>query len=237
MRRIGLSGALLVISITTAHAAGLNLSWDHCYSDGPAVSNKAFACLSSTGDEVLVASFVAAAAQPGVVRLDSKLEFRSATPTTLPGWLFPGGCSQVALQPGSFMPGTDVNCHDWTGQGGAGVTITGYFFPNGDERQSALTLASSIGVSGASGIVPGVEYVAFRIRVSHDALAGAGSCGGCSQPVTIALALVRTTSSGAAGSQTLILPVSGTSNVVQWQSGGPTATRHTTWGAVKSLYR
>jgi hypothetical protein len=236
MRRLGYSFALLVGSTITACAGGLNLSWDHCYSDQLPVSNKSFACLSTVGEETLVASFIPSTSLPGTVRLDANLEFQSTAVVELPAWLFPGACSQLALQPGSFVPGVDVNCHDWTGQGGAPVTIANYVFPAGDGRHALLSLTSSIDVPDTADMLPSREYVAFRIRIGHAVLAGSGACGGCSQPVTIALSLVRATTGR--GLQSLVLPVSGTSNRVQWQApGGPTAARNATWSAVKNLYR
>lgn len=219
----------------TAHAGGLNLSWDHCFADGSPVSNKSFACVSSVGEETLVSSFIPAVPLSGMVHLDASLEVQAAAPSAIPAWLLPGGCAESALQPGGFLPGSDVNCHDWTNIGGAGVTITGYNYPAGDARQERIGFASSISFPG-SPVEANVEYLAFRVRISHNALAGPGTCGGCSTPLTIALNLVR--GSSGPNSFTLLLPVSGSSNRVEWQAaGGPTAARNTSWSAVKSLYR
>ena len=219
----------------SAHAGGLNLSWDHCYSDAAPVSNKAFGCLTSVGEETLVGSFVLSVPLSGMVRMTAQIEFLSATTSAFPGWLLPGGCEEFALQAGSFLPGTDVNCHDWTGVGGAGVTAASYQYPASDPRRGTLTLVSTIPVPG-SPVQANVEYFAVRIRISHDALAGAGAgaCGGCSIPLTIALNSVS--ASNGPNTQNLVLPVSGTSNRVTWQTSGPTAARLTTWSALKSLY-
>ena len=224
-------------SALTAQAGGLNLSWDHCYSDGTPVSNKSFACVSNVGEEVLVASFVPSVPYSGMVRFTSGLEIQAATNSTFPAWLLAGGCAEAALQVGGFMPGTDVNCHDWTGLGGTGVTITGYNYPAGDPRREIIKIASADLNFPGSSLQANVEYLAFRLRISHNALAGPGACGGCSLPLTIALNIVSG-SGFSPSSFSLILPVSGTSNQVLWQSsGGPTAARSMTWSAVKSLYR
>lgn len=223
-----------MLCAVTAHAGGLNLSWDHCYSDGATVSNRTFGCLSNVGEETLVGSFVLSVPQSGMVRMTAQVEFLSPTTSAFPAWLLPGGCEALALQVGAFMPGTDVNCHDWTGVGGAGVTSASYGYPAGDPRRGTITLVSTIPVPG-SAVQANVEYFALRIRITHDVLAGPGACGGCPIPLTIALNFVS--ASNGPSTQNLVLPVSGTSNRVTWQTSGPTAARNTTWGAVKSLYR
>ena len=236
MRRIATFVCLLLCSALTAQAAGLNLSWDHCYADGSPVSNKSFACISNAGEESLVGSFVSPLAYPGMVRMNAALEIQAATTSAFPAWLLAGGCAEAALQIGGYTLGTDLNCRDWTGTIGAPVSITSYVYPAGNSGRELLQIASADISFPGSTVQANVEYLAFRLRISHNALAGPGACGGCSMPLTIALTNI--TVSGGPGAFTLILPVSGTSNQVHWQpSGGPTAARTTTWSAVKSLYR
>ena len=234
MRRTATCLGFLMCCSLTAHAGGLNLSWDHCSADGAPVSNRAFGCLSNTGEETLVGSFVLSVPLSGMVRMTAQVEFLSPTTASFPAWLLDGGCAELALQAAPYLPGTDVNCHDWTGLGGAGATTSTYHYPAGDPRRGTITLVSTTPVPG-SPAQANVEYFALRIRITHDVLAGPGACGGCSTPLTIALNFVS--ASNGPSTQNLVLPVSGTSNRVTWQTSGPTAARNMTWSAVKSLYR
>lgn len=225
--------ALLLAMAATARAGGLDLSWDHCSADG-AVSNKAFACLSDAGEEALVGSFVLTAPMPGMVRLESTIEFQSATYALFPPWLYPGGC--LALQASPDAPAPPANCPHWPSLGDPGTIAVNYSYPTPNEHSSVLVVTNTIAAPDPAGVPAGVEYQAFRIHIPHAGLVGAGTCGGCSDPLTIALSQVRL-ADGGRGMQVVNLPLTGTSSQVLWQSGGPVAARNRTWGAVKSLYR
>src|SRR5262245_47733143 len=70
----------------SSRAAGLNLAWDNCYGDGPAVANKTFACDDNAGTEVLIASFVLSNPISSLGREELAFDIATRGGQTLPVW-------------------------------------------------------------------------------------------------------------------------------------------------------
>jgi hypothetical protein len=81
---------------------------------------------------------------------------------------------------------------------------------------------------------PGIEYYAFRLRVSHALGTGDGACEGCCQPMTAYLSTGYVTRSSGA-----TIGLQPDTHAVVWNETGcpATPTHRTTWGLIKGLYR
>jgi len=254
-RRIALAflvGHTLLASAALA-APGLRLSWDHCAADG-LVANKAFACDTNAGSQILVGSFELAAPVPFVTGLEMAMDFASTSDAVPAWWQFvdAANCRSTALTLPPVPPIGTSACIDLLGDtaaGGLGSYTTGLDGPN----IARLTLATvGQGVFDANA---GVEYFAFGLAITNQKTVGAAACGGCSKPMCIGLAEVRVHTSVTANDVNLL---GGPESGVTWQGAQFTQyvvirrpsranstitclaagvpTRRETWGAVKSLY-
>src|SRR4249920_794918 len=78
-----LCAGLLAPTATAAHAAGVNLSWDNCGAGG--AQDKTFACGSSTGSAIFVASVIAPSGISRWTSFETEIQLESNT-STLPLW-------------------------------------------------------------------------------------------------------------------------------------------------------
>ena len=86
MKRLCLGLVSLFLAADAAHAAGLNLAWDHCYADAPPVVRKLFACDRNSGVEMVVASFVPAINHSSSGLLELQIDIQTRSGGTLPVW-------------------------------------------------------------------------------------------------------------------------------------------------------
>lgn len=241
--------AAIAIALTFANpcpagAAGANLAWNACLSEGGA-ANKDFACNSNTGTNVLYGSFVLAASQPLCTGIEATVEI-SASADSLPAWwqLFNvGACRRTSLA-ASFEVSSDpgTSCTDmWqgTGVGGLGAYHTYWTIPqvtSGQANQASIRFGAAVPVDSPLQLTAGVEYYAFKLMVNNAKSNGAGSCSGCSTPVCILLSNLNVVQSD---NQHESLTVAQTSNLVTWQAAtscpGAMAAQNITWGQIRSV--
>lgn len=232
--------ALLSLCASTALAAGIKLAWDDC--GGPI--DKAFACNTNAGNNFIFGSFVAPA---GVTRLTANeivIDMASASPVMPAWWEFKntGACRQTALSIGfDGTTSSSGQCADyWGGQAAGGIGA--YRTDLGGNRRRIVAVCA-VPPSAAGPVTADAEYFSFRLLVNNTKTVGAGSCGGCAEPVCLVLSQIKLTQPLGFGDFPLTNAAGG-NFYVTWQGGGvfggcpaATPTRNTTWGSVKALYR
>jgi hypothetical protein len=240
---------------------GLHLSWDHCAADGR-VANKAFACDTNTGSELLVLSFDPVEAVNDVVGFEIQVHIKSSSASLPEWWRFATGTCRVSGMSYDFSPAAAGSCEyplSPTAAGGIAAFQVDSFGP-GSLRILAL---SAVPQADQFAVAPGQEYFAFALVLREVRTVGAGTCGGCSTPVCIGFGKLRITGQVndtnidmCAGNMGL----GGSDATVTWQGAFVHAyqsvfertsdyvdmacdpdnrvpARTSTWGAVKSLYR
>ena len=246
---------------------GINVRWDNCYADG-GIMNKAFACDTNAGTELVVMSVQLDTAMPDVSGMEIRVSLKPSAPTLPAWWLFrsgpvgPGdGCRPSSLSFVASPVNPLTNCADW----GAGQEVGGIGAYRVDEigpGSSVALIASAVPPSALALLDPVTEYVVGELRIDHAKTVGTGSCGGCDTPVCILFTSLNITTPVLANNRLFTAGANGeSSQIVTWQNGqlanlvnhcngtfdcttqfdcvnaSPTASRHSTWGAVKALYR
>ncbi len=212
---------LLVLGPGSAAAEGINLSWGDCGTHGSEI--RTFACATNSGVDEAFASFVPPAGFELLLAIESEILIESAM--DLPDWWKHGSqlCRGSAGLTSSFdFTSGPSSCGDpWVGQavGGNGYEV-GYGGPN----RARLRTVAALPAGNEQPVVPGVEYYALRVRVSHSRSTGSGSCAGCNVPVRLTLNSIRLDPPGGQG-PVLTTPISG--NVIHWQNTfGPLPVLH-----------
>ncbi len=208
--------ALLMSSrVPSADAAGINFSWDDCGAAGSQL--KTFACNTNAGPAFnAVASFVPPAGINNLLGMSAEVRVAS---TSLPDWWKHGSgqCRGVsALTPDfAFSP---VACTDfWPGSevGGLLYTISAYG-PN----TAKVLVQCAIPSNEAAPVSAAQEYYAFKLRVLSSNTTGAGSCAGCSAPVSLKLQSIQLFQPLSSANDPIITtPL--TRNTVYWQAVTP----------------
>ena len=248
-KAILLCGMLLAVTASLASAAaGTNLRWASCFGDGGAI-NKAFACNSNLGSNVLVSSYVVGSDMIATSGQETVYDIAAAGATLPAWWQFKnvGTCRSTALT--MDFVGTGTNCPDWaTGQsaGGIGAYQIGARGPN----TARIVAAIAVPASALADQFAGQEYFSNNIRISNVKTVGTGLCAGCTTPVCIVFNSINVVTQIAANDRKYSGATNGTdSNFVTWQGGAgvtsnlgsgcpaATPTRSSTWSSVKSLYR
>src|SRR5262245_45865532 len=184
MRRIRaafLSSLAVVLAAASAHAGGpvtspgsLNLTWSRCHGEGAGTQNRAFACDTNDGEEVLVASF----------QLDSPLVQVSgnevvidliSTDDPIPVWWDlknPGSCRQTSLSMNLVEDPGDAICADWqggVGSGGIGAYSTGggTIDPALLSRHRRILIALAVPPDSLADLLADTEYFSCNIVVNH----------------------------------------------------------------------
>lgn len=255
-RGASFSGVLLLLP-ALAHAAaatppGVNLRWDRCFVDG-GVWNRTFACDTNSGGEQLVGSFELAATLDRVVTADVALDLHSAS-AVLPAWWRMrefGTCRQAALAFSSDALPPTSTCLDWTNEF-TNSSISVYRVNDQDLSHAYFRATVALRSIDAARLDPGREYFLFRLLLSHEKTIGAGACAGCDVPVCLFLTRISLYRTGTPDGAPVHLDRGANgpgSQYATWQevaptdpqaacgAGLPVASRRSTWGAVKSLYR
>lgn len=249
---------LLLAAPTTGFAAqGLNLSWSNCQGEGTGFPNRNFACGSNAGVNLMVGSFELASDFPQVIGTEIILQLASASPSLPDWWSFKnaGTCRQTSMAVNFIANPADVVCVDWSQSfavGGVGAYCTSAFpciaAPSA-ANVAIVKLVNAVAQENAQDLVGGTEYFDFHLLVNNAKTVGTGNCAGCSTPVCIVLNSINVVDKGSLHSRFISGPTFPGSDFVTWQGGGvpstpqgtgcpaATATRKTTWGSVKSLYR
>jgi len=251
---------------TAVDPPGVNLRWDRCYGEG-GVSNKTFACNTNAGMEQLVGSFELAQDLDRVATAEIVLDLRSASPTLPAWWQMVnfGTCRRTALDFDPNLD-TFTSCYDWSAEPtGGGISL--YSIGSQGPEHVRINASIAVTSEHLATLLAGQEYFLFRLLIFHEKTVGTGACSGCDQPVCIFLSrvsLYRFQSSTAAMNLEKGANWSG-SQYATWQNGypihvhqvcetpgipcprrytdfecvlsTPTASRGSTWGQVKALFR
>jgi hypothetical protein len=240
-----LTGAMMLFA-AAAFASGVNLTWSStgCFTEDPH-ANRAFACNSNTGSNVLTCSFAPANDEPTFVGIESIVDLQ-ADAATVPAWweFFSGGCRSTALSASAdFTAASQVSCVDvFAGLAGGGITayktmanfvgVPEVFTPYGGRIKAAFAVANE------APITAGTEYYADKMSISNTKSTGTGSCAGCATGVTIVLNQIR---SGETSGDFEILNNAIASQCVTWQTSSISCAavpvHNKSWGQIKSLYR
>ena len=244
-----LAGTLVIlvarVATASAYPGGINLSWNDC---GPwGTLSKTFACTSNTlSGAILIASAIAPVQVDQLNGQESEIQIQTNQVTLSPWWhLESGGCRGTAISASFDFTGGPFNCLDpWSGQAAGGMNyVAGYPGPNRAQLRTICAIAGSTSITGID------EYYFFKITLLGQKSTGTGSCAGCADGACIVFKSIKLTEPAGVGDYTLTDPI--TRQYVTFQPGGnlsgqcppiedifPTrASRATTWGSVKSLYR
>ena len=235
--------ALLVV-VTLALAApgaraqgSLFLTWQDCATGG-GLSDGVFGCNTDINEFPIVPAFTLTQAVDSVFAAEMVLDVDVAS-DTLPSWwrMAPGECRMGALA-------ADVaatSCADpWGGQGVA--EVQGYLEgqPYMSPHHVRILVAVGVPSSAARALAAGTPYTLCRIVLRTIATS---TCAGCSVPACFVLESIELLRLPGASPPTVTL-ASGMApqNWITWLGGagascGAVPVRHTTWGAVKALYR
>jgi len=209
--------------------AGVDIAWDGCLGDPGAVSNKSFACDQTLGAEQLLISFVPAISFTSVFLIEVAIDMRTRT-DAMPAWWDVYGfnsCRRGGLDVDAFPAVLATpTCERWYASATIETASYDWRYPTADVARMVVQAH----VSTAS-VIEGHHYLACRLLLNHG---GAEGCAGCLDPIDITVSAVRLAKSFTVD-QVLTQPQ--TSNVAHWQPDRATATRATSWAALKSLYR
>ena len=275
---------LLLLALLPEAASGLQpgvaLRWDACLGDG-GTANRAFACDTNSGGEVLVASFVPGRDFNGVQGFEPQVDFFSST-ATIPAWwefINAGACRTISLSMDCVAPAGAASCIDPAPGISAcflGTYEMGFLSP-GRVRLRAFRYVMA---ADTFSLLNGQHYFAFMLRINHAKTTGTGACAGCSISTCIGFSGMRIVSldydpeptfechdpTPACGTRYMFGPADGAaSDRVTWQGSAMpafatwpffghehpnafgvteatctdavTATRRSTWAAIKSHYR
>jgi len=248
---LALGSALVPGAVLSQPYPGVALRWSHCFGEGTGFSNRSFACDTNSGVDVLVGSFVLREDLPSVSGCEITIDFNTAGPPPdmdpfpPPGpplsdwWMFKsaGTCRQTALTASFVADPTNTVCLDW----GAGQQVGGIGAYNIEaalgQGKARLLIAVAVPPSALADLTAGTEYACVTVGINHIKTVGAGACAGCTTPMFITFNRANVVTPVAANNRLLTGPVNGyDADRVAWNTG-VTATRATSWGALKSLYR
>ena len=220
-------------SVDWAHAQGLMLTWGSC--GEPRLGNRAFACNTDAGSDVLSVAFRPYFPLSQVARAEVYMEL--CTPQlTLPAWwqfLGAGACRAGSLAMASTAPvGSCTSLWDPA----ARLTTSIYLQAVGAYGMKFDPSVTLVDTALAQDMVLGQDYELFRLVIDHAHAIGPGACAGCDAPAIISTDFIwlwTATGQGLGGA-------SYTS--ATWQSSAVSCytivpTRRSTWGSLKSLYR
>jgi len=220
----------------------LGLRWDNCLGDG-GVQNQAFACDVNTGANVLVASFVPAAALQGVSGIESRIDITIAGTSVPPWWDLrnAGACRQASLTSSAVENVAGPGCIEW-GSGSQIGLVAAYGTVSSNRRSVQFSAYLPVGTVDFEA---GQEYFAYSLILNHQKTVGSGSCTGCSVGACLTLQYIEFDLAPSGTIVSLNPTAANTNWLATWQSypGGAgaceqtTAVTRSTWGALKQLYR
>ena len=248
-RSLALSLALLALLESGAtYASGVNLRWGHCLADG-GPQNFDFACGSNSTLHRMVGSFVTASNVSHVRGFEIVVDIATASAELPAWWEFRnmGACRLNSLHIEAVPPEPTVNCPQWSGGSAVAGGISAYQIGLRGPNTARVLAHATVPVNATQTLFAGPEYFGFILGIDSQQTVGASACAGCAVPACIVLSSVTLVIDPSGATQRLTGPANMTdSDFVTWQGGSAggvigcpaaTATRGSTWGAVKSLYR
>ena len=238
-RQILLGAALLAVFAAPSRAAGINLSWDDCGAAG--VLQKNFACDTNTGSEVMIGSVVSPVPIGNLDAMAAALFVQTGGVALTPWWhLESSGCRAGTFAPitASFT-GIGSCANPWSASVGGvagGIDYQPGFagIPNRARVRVVCAVPDSVAIDNTT------EYFMFRITISHQKTL---TCAGCSDGACILLDQIQLYPASSPTTLTIGNPL--LRNFVVWQAGlggtgscpVATASRSSTWGSIKAMYR
>lgn len=268
--------ALLVLALLSAGSAHaqpfpecpngqLFLRWDDCHGDG-GVLNKAFACNTNSGQDVLVVSMILDEPITNVNGVQVYIDVASSSGAWPNWWAYSSssttGCRGSLAGSFSFVSDPDwTACQNLWPAGGFGATGLFAGYHGAGTRQ--LRAIAAVPAGSEFTIPAGVEVFVCRIQLGHAKTVGTGACAGCEEPMCFVLSEVELSQATPAPGRAVCGPHSGSpGQMATWQGAaisdidihgvpteqfswftasmicsGATPTRQSTWGAIKSFYR
>lgn len=241
-----IAGAMIALSATASASPGVDLGWNNCRGQAQTATIKESACLSTSGSQSMFASFNPPAGIQALEACRVYVDYMELGPSLSCWWNFSSGSMrsdaltvlalpptdpvtgdpEIACGPNPFVRGDDgyyfLNRGATAMSGGFGL----YTGPNTGQLQGFVILKAGAGRPVAAD----VQQYACGFRIANTSM-GAG-CTGCLSRVTLVLSQITLTQPGLPDVD-LTTPVFG--SAIQWNA--ITATRNTTWGAMKALYR
>jgi hypothetical protein len=234
---------LLVVGAAPCAAGtpGIDLGWNSC-STAAANSNIEFAC--DTNDRgtpfALVMAFRSAHDIPDMAGVSMVIDFCTG-PLTLPNWWMFGsgqcrGGSFVFPAPAAGVGNTCENV--WAGHPGGG----GFVFTAGyGGKWNSARIVMDFGISDGVAATAGTRYLAGVATMDDGS--GDPVCAGCDYPACFVLNSVEVV--GFAPGEDYLIEAADSRQYVMWQGGAVggagcpfvVATRTSTWGAIKAMYR
>lgn len=228
-----MSVAITLSIAVSAHAGGINLSWDDCGTFG--TPNKSFACDTNVGSQTLVVSYEPLATMANMVGIDVRIDIMTDS-STLPDWwkmfVTVGNCRSSAISSDADFTASSGSCANvWVNQAGG---IGSMAYVNGNPSRASLLVFWAMLTPVQ--VEPGTQYYACKVIITNDKTTGAGSCAGCATSACAVLSVLQI-DGDSNNSQKIEFPLE--RNFATWQSGTTcyTPTRRSSWGAIKSLYR
>lgn len=231
---------------TCAAQGGLNLAWDDCLPIGS--TKKHFGCETNEGPPYLLyGSFFPPATLTRLVGLAATVEVYSSAATLPSWWTFgAGGCRADGALKSSF----DFELGPYGCQDIFGAPVTaGHALEILAPDRARLRLGARWDLE--SEVLLDHQYFAFRLELSRAATTGAGACMGCEIPVCFLFSELTLIQPPEENFDPMILNPAW-NHAAAFQSGWlflydhtppeckaevPVPVRHSTWGAVRALYR
>ena len=218
---------LLLLTLCLASpalATGVDLAWDNCPGEPSAASLKTFACDVNSGHETLWIAFESAVPATNMGRIEVAIQFQTRRGNPLPVWWdfedF-ASCRRAAFGVDTAPPTATTVCATISSSGDPPKFVVDridYQLPTVDAGRMVVVTGSTLP------LVANQRYLACRFLLLH---AKTSDCVGCSEPVSITVTGIHV------ANQIITGPI--TQNLALWQSS-PTATRASSWGALKRLY-
>lgn len=235
---------LLLAPLLFAHdvsAAGLNLRWDACGSQG--VNNKSFACNTNTGTNKMAGSFVAPSGVTQLTGMEMTMigTFNGAG---VPSWWQmknAGTCRQAAISLSTTQDvGWTACTNPWSALSFG--SVGSYTVGSPTANNVKISMIAAVFSGGAGPLISGREYYSFTLAVSNVKTVGTGACAGCTTPACLLLQSIKLTQPVGVGDFILTNPVSPNSHAVTWQGESfaactGTPVQNATWGRIRSMYR
>jgi len=244
---LGMGSPAMGAPLTTAPSPGISLMWNDCPGGLTASSGITDACASDVDTVQLVCSIVTGQTVSGVIGAELVVDMQSSDPVAIPDWWRLdgsgiGGCRAGALDVG-FDFSADPGCTDaWRGKAFGGEQ--GFSFGPPDHpfyTQARIKVVAAVLSTNAVTLSPGVTYGLLKLVINTAHTVSAPVCSGCSESACLVFNSVLIHVLPALGTDfTVSTPAAVGTNWATWQGTSANClavpVRHTTWGAIKSLY-
>jgi hypothetical protein len=218
--------ALLTLSLSTpALATGVDIAWDNCLGEPGAVSLKSFACGTNAGQETMWISFESSQFASSMGRLEVAIQFQTRSGVALPVWWdfedF-ASCRHGALSVDPEAPFETATC----ARVFTSVNPPTFVVDRIDYQLPTPDVGRMVVAANLSGpLLANQRYLACRFLLKH---IQTSACAGCSELASVTVTALRIAN--------MIITTPITQNTALWQTGA-TATRATSWSALKRMYR